>query len=33
MDALVDIVVAKCAPLQARSLGSYLSLLTGDAPQ
>jgi uncharacterized protein YcaQ len=33
MDALVDVVVAKYAPLPARSLGSYLSLLTGGVPQ
>ena len=33
MDALVDVVVAKYAPLPARSLGGYLSLLTGGVPQ
>jgi uncharacterized protein len=33
MDALVDVVVAKYAPLPARSLGGYLSLLSGGVPQ
>jgi hypothetical protein len=33
MDALVDVVVAKYAPLPAPSLGGYLSLLTGGVPQ
>ena len=33
MDALIDIVVAKYAPLPSRSLGSYLSLLCGGVPQ
>ncbi len=33
MDALVDLVVAKYAPLPSRSLGSYLSLLSGGVPQ
>ncbi len=33
MDALVDLAVAKYAPLTSRSLGSYLSLLTGGVPQ
>jgi hypothetical protein len=33
MDTLVDILVAKYAPLPARSLGGYLSLLTGGVPQ
>ena len=33
MDALVDLVVAKYAPLPARSLGTYLSLLGGGVPQ
>ena len=33
MDALVDIVVTKYAPLPSRSLGSYLSLLSGGVPQ
>jgi hypothetical protein len=33
MDALVDLVVAKYAPLPARSLGAYLSLLGGGVPQ
>ena len=31
--ALVDLVVAKYAPLPSRSLGSYLSLLSGGVPQ
>jgi uncharacterized protein YcaQ len=33
MDALVDIVVSKYAPLPARSLGYYLSLLCTGVPQ
>jgi uncharacterized protein YcaQ len=33
MDALVDIVVQKYAPLPARSLGYYLSLLATGVPQ
>ncbi len=33
MDALVDLVVAKYAPLPARSFGAYLSLLGGGVPQ
>lgn len=33
MDALVDLVVAKYAPLPSRSLGNYLSLLSGGVPQ
>ncbi|HEY4971735.1 MAG TPA: crosslink repair DNA glycosylase YcaQ family protein, partial [Steroidobacteraceae bacterium] len=33
MDALVDVVVHKYAPLPARSLGQLLSLLGGGAPQ
>jgi uncharacterized protein YcaQ len=33
MDALVDVIVAKYAPLPAPSLGGYLSLLTGGVPQ
>jgi hypothetical protein len=33
MDALVDLLVAKYAPLPARSLGAYLSLLGGGVPQ
>lgn len=33
MDALIDLIVAKYAPLPSRSLGSYLSLLTGGVPQ
>ncbi len=33
MDALVDLVVMKYAPLPTRSLGAYLSLLTGGVPQ
>jgi hypothetical protein len=33
MDALVDIVVGKYAPLPARSLGYYLSLLCTGVPQ
>ena len=33
MDALVDIIVGKYAPLPARSLGHYLSLLRTGVPQ
>jgi uncharacterized protein YcaQ len=33
LDALVDVVVAKYAPLPARSLGYYLSLLASGVPQ
>ena len=33
MDALVDVIIAKYAPLPARSLGAHLSLLTGGVPQ
>jgi hypothetical protein len=33
LDALVDLLVAKYAPLPARSLGAYLSLLGGGVPQ
>ncbi len=33
MDALLDIVVSKYAPLSARSLGCYLSLLCTGVPQ
>jgi uncharacterized protein YcaQ len=33
MDALVDVVIQKYAPLPARSLGQLLSLLGGGAPQ